>query len=151
MHIILHPLFFLFMAWSLRFSAVHCWKLLSRWYGAQCSQGSDHFCIQATLAFIRVMTLSCASIYWFAVLDCWKWWMVLFWNIDHCILCWLCCWVRCWMLEDMDHMEASWDIDVKVGTFDQVEQNKIWVFAITSLGMVILTIHHDMMVSIWFM
>jgi len=55
------------------------------------------------------------------------------------------------MLEDMDHMEASWDIDVKVGTFDQVEQNKIWVFAITSLGMVILTIHHDMMVSIWFM
>jgi len=73
-----------------------------------------------------------------------------FQNIDHRILCWPCCWARCWILQDMDHMEASFIFNVKVGWFDQLLQSKICVLTFTSLGIVILTAHHDLMVSMWF-
>jgi len=87
----------------------------------------------------------------FAVFARRKWWKVLFRSNDHCILCWPSFWARCWMLQDMDHMEASCVFYVKVGRFHQLEQTKISVLTVTSLGIVILTVHEDLMVSVWFM
>ena len=52
------------------------------------------------------------------------------------------------MLQDMDHMEASCVFYVKVGRFHQLEQTKISVLTVTSLGIVILTVHEDLMVSV---
>jgi hypothetical protein len=51
----------------------------------------------------------------------------------------------------MDHMEASCVIYVKVGRFDQSKQNTISVLTITALGIVMLTVHYDIIVSMWFM
>jgi len=74
-----------------------------------------------------------------------------FQSIDHCILCWTCCWARCWMLQGMDHMEASYIFYVKVGRLVRFEQSKIRVLTVTSLGIVMLTLHYDLMVSMGFM
>jgi len=52
------------------------------------------------------------------------------------------------MLQDMDHMEASCLLYVKVGRFDQFEQSKISVLTITSLGIIMLTVHYKLMVSV---
>jgi len=52
------------------------------------------------------------------------------------------------MLHDMDQMEASCIFYVKVGRFDQFEPNKISVLTVTSLGIVLLTVHYDLMVSV---
>ena len=87
----------------------------------QYTKASDSCSFQAALAFICVMTSSCGSVGWFAILVSWKWWKVLFWRIEHSCLCWLWCWATCWMLQDMDYMEASCIIYVKVGLFDQLE------------------------------
>jgi len=54
------------------------------------------------------------------------------------------------MLQDMDHIEASCVFYVKVGRFDQLEQSKIWVLTVTSLVQVMLTVYHDLMVSVGF-
>ena len=51
------------------------------------------------------------------------------------------------MMQDMDHIETSCVLYVKVGTFDQLEQCKISIFTVTSLGIVRLTIQDDSMVS----
>jgi len=51
------------------------------------------------------------------------------------------------MLQDLDHMEASCVFYVKVGTFDQLLQNKICVLTVTTLGIAMLTVQHDMMIS----
>ena len=51
------------------------------------------------------------------------------------------------MLQDMDHMEARCIFYVKVRRFDQFEQSKISVLTDTSLGIVMLPVHHDLMVS----
>jgi hypothetical protein len=40
------------------------------------------------------------------------------------------------MLEDMDHMEASCVFEIKVGTFDELEQSIIWVLMVTPLEIV---------------
>jgi hypothetical protein len=48
------------------------------------------------------------------------------------------------MLQEMDHMETSCVIYVKVGRFDQYKQSKISVLTVTSLGIVMLTVHYDM-------
>jgi hypothetical protein len=52
------------------------------------------------------------------------------------------------MLQDMDHMEASWVVYVKVGRFDQFAQSKISILTVTALGIVMLTTHYDFMVGI---
>ena len=44
------------------------------------------------------------------------------------------------MLQDMDHKEASCVINVKVGTFDQLEQRNICILTVTSLGVVMQTV-----------
>jgi len=54
------------------------------------------------------------------------------------------------MLQDMDHMEASGVCYVKVGTFDQLEQSKICVLTVISVGIVTLIVHCDMIVSLCF-
>jgi len=66
----------------------------------------------------------------------------------HWILCWLCWWARCWMLQDMDHIEASCVCYVEVGMLNQSEQSKICVLKVTTLGIAMLNIHHDMMFGI---
>jgi len=45
------------------------------------------------------------------------------------------------MLQDMDPMEASCLLNVKVGRFDQLEPSKISILTVTSLGIVMLTVH----------
>jgi len=52
------------------------------------------------------------------------------------------------MLQEMDHMEASCIIYVKVGRFDQFEQSKISVLTCTSLGIVMLIVHYNLIVSV---
>jgi len=52
------------------------------------------------------------------------------------------------MLQDMDRMDANCILYVKVGMFDELEQNKICVLTITALGIAMLTIHHDLILSI---
>jgi len=74
----------------------------------------------------------------------------VFQSIDHCIVNWPCCWARCWMLQDMDHMEASWVFYVKVHTFVQLEQSKICILTVISFGIVTLTVQHDMIGSMCF-
>ena len=51
------------------------------------------------------------------------------------------------MLQGMDHKEASCVLYVKIGKFDRFEQSKISVLTITSLGIVMLTVHYDLIVS----
>jgi len=48
----------------------------------------------------------------------------------------------------MDHMEASCIFYVKVGKFDQLEQSKNSVLIITSFGILMMTVHGDLMVSV---
>jgi len=55
------------------------------------------------------------------------------------------------MLQDMDHIEASCIIYVEVGTLNRLEQSKICILTVTTLGIAMLTIHHDMMFSVCFM
>jgi len=52
------------------------------------------------------------------------------------------------MLQEIDHIEASCVLYVKVGRFDQFEQSKISVLTVISLGIVILTVDYDLMVSV---
>jgi len=55
------------------------------------------------------------------------------------------------MLQVMDNMEASCIIHVEVGTLNLVEQSKICVLTVTTLGIAMLTIQHDMMFSVCIM
>jgi len=91
------------------------------------------------------MMSSCGMLRRYAIFARRKLRKVLFRRIDHRILCWPCCWPRCWMLQEMDHMEASWISYVKVGGFDQFEQTEIIVLTVTSLGIVMLTVDYDLM------
>jgi len=77
--------------------------------------------------------------------------MVLFWNIDHCILYWRCWWTSCWTVQDTDHIEASCVIYVEVGTHNLPEHSTICLLTVTTLGIAMLTVHHDMMFSICIM
>ena len=51
----------------------------------------------------------------------------------------------------MDHMTASCNLCVKVGTFDQLEQRKITVSDVTIIGNEMLTVQHDLIFSIYSM
>jgi len=52
------------------------------------------------------------------------------------------------MLQDMDHIEASYVFYVKVGTLNGLEECKFCVLTITTLGIAMLTVHHDKMFSV---
>jgi len=55
------------------------------------------------------------------------------------------------MLQDMDHIEASCVFYVEVGTLNRLEQSKMRISTVTTLGIAMLTVHHDIMFSICFM
>jgi hypothetical protein len=52
------------------------------------------------------------------------------------------------MLQDLDHMEASCIFYVMVGRFDQFKQSKISILMVTSLGIVMLTVHDHLIVNV---
>jgi len=52
------------------------------------------------------------------------------------------------MLQVMDNMEASCVFYVKVGTFTQLEQSKIFLLTVKKSGIVTLTIQYDLIVSV---
>jgi len=55
------------------------------------------------------------------------------------------------MLQDMDNMEASCLIYVKVGMFNHLEQSKICLLTVNTLGIARQTVQHDLIVSVSFM
>ena len=55
------------------------------------------------------------------------------------------------MLQNMDHMEASWVFCVKVGRLDRHEQRKFCVLTVTKLGIVMITVQDDSTFSVSFM
>jgi len=148
LNIILNPFLFLFVASEECFSWSLSHKLLIGSHTAQCPKGSDSFCFETALAFICLMTLLGQPLYWCALFARRNWRKDLFWSIDHCSLRWLCCWAKCWMLQVM---EASCIFYVKVGTFTHLEQSKIFVMTVNKMGIVKLTVQHDLIVSISFM
>jgi len=52
------------------------------------------------------------------------------------------------MLRDMDHIEASCVFYVEVGTLNRLEQSKFCVVTVTTFGIAMLTVHHDMIFSV---
>ena len=130
------------------FSSFPCRKLLFGSQAVQRCQGSDPFCFQAALAWIRLMMSSCWALCRFAVFACWLWWTGLFLSIVHCNLCWLCWWTRCWMLQNTDHMQAGWVFYVDVGTCNRFEQNKMCITTVIAFGITMLTVHHDMLFGV---
>ena len=55
------------------------------------------------------------------------------------------------MLQGMDDVEASWVFYVTVGTRDQLEQTTICVLTVTNIGIVMLTVQHDLIFRLYFM
>jgi len=55
------------------------------------------------------------------------------------------------MLQDMDNMEASCILNIKVGMFSQLEESKICLWNVNQMGIVGLTVLHGMIGSISFM
>ena len=54
------------------------------------------------------------------------------------------------MLQDMYNIEASCVLYVEVGTLNRLEPSKICVLTVNTLGIAMLTIHHDMIFSLCF-
>jgi len=54
------------------------------------------------------------------------------------------------MLQDMDDMEASCNLYVKFGMFDQFNQIKICISTVTQMEIVMLTIQHNLIVCVSF-
>jgi len=55
------------------------------------------------------------------------------------------------MLQVMDHMEATFILYAKIGTFTHLERSKNTLLTINKMGIVRLTIHHDFIASVSFM
>jgi len=55
------------------------------------------------------------------------------------------------MLQVMDNMEVSCVFYVKVSTFTHLEQSKFALLTVNKSGIMMLTIQHDMIVSVSFM
>jgi hypothetical protein len=55
------------------------------------------------------------------------------------------------MLEVMDNMEVSCVFYVTVSTFTHLEQSKIDLLTVHKSGIMMLTVQHDMIVSVSFM
>jgi hypothetical protein len=126
------------------------WNLLFRSCDKQCSQWSNMFRSQTTPAFVLLGMSLCGLLCRFGEFTRRKWEMILSRCIYHCILCGLCSWVRCWMLQDVDHLEACCVLYVKVGMFDDPKQNTICDLTIMSLGIVMLTLQDDPIVTVCF-
>ena len=55
------------------------------------------------------------------------------------------------MLRDMDNMQEGCTFYVKVGRCEQLEHSKIHVLTVTMLGIVMLTVQHELIFSVFFM
>jgi len=55
------------------------------------------------------------------------------------------------MLEDMDDMEARWDIYIMIGMFNQCERTKMCILTVTTLGIVMQNVQHDLICRVCFM
>jgi hypothetical protein len=55
------------------------------------------------------------------------------------------------MLQDMDSMEVSCIVHVKVGTLNHLEHSQIRLWRVIKVGIVRLAVKHDLIVSISFM
>jgi len=55
------------------------------------------------------------------------------------------------MMQDMDDMEASYVFSIHVCMLNQIEQSKISVLTVTTLGIVMLTMQRYMIFSDYFM
>jgi hypothetical protein len=55
------------------------------------------------------------------------------------------------MLQDIDNMKGSCIFYVKDDMFDQLEQHKISILTVTKLGIVMLAIQYDLVLSVSFM
>jgi hypothetical protein len=126
-------------------------KLFCGSQAALCANGFDTFHLPAALSFIRLVTLLGAPLCQFAISAHQKLRKVLVWSIDHCCLRWLCCLVRCWMLQDMDNMEANCVFYVKVSMFTHLEQSKTSHVTVNRFGIVRLTVHHHLIVTLGFL
>jgi len=120
-------------------------------HAAQCPTGSDSFCIKAVFSFIRLMTSLCGPCCRCIIFACWQWQRVLFRSIHQGWLSWLHYWARYQMFQDMDTIEASCVFYVKVGIFTHLEQFKICFLTVNTMGIVRLTVQHDLIVSVSFM
>jgi len=150
-HTMLDLFLLLIDASKVSFLAFIHWMVLCRSQAAQCTKYSgpivprSHSCHHSLDAVVG-WNVFCG----FDIFTCRDWWMDRCRRIDRCILYCLCCWVRCWTLQDMDPMEASCVGFVRVGTFDQVEERIISVLTTTTLGILMLTITHDLIFIVCF-
>jgi len=87
----------------------------------------------------------------FAIFAHQKWQTVHFRNTDHCSVRWVCCWVKSRTLQDMDKMEASCIIYVKIGMFTHHEQSNISGLTVNKTVIVRLTVQQILIVSVSFM
>jgi len=87
LHIILNPLLCLFITQEVRFSWFLRCKLHFESQVTQCSKCSDPFCLQPGHPFLRLITLSCGLLCWFAIFTCQDMGKVLCQSINHCISC----------------------------------------------------------------
>jgi hypothetical protein len=58
---------------------------------------------------------------------------------------------RFWMLQDMNHMKATYRLYVWVSKFDQREKRKLCVLTVSIIALVRLTMQYCWMYSVWFM
>jgi len=150
-HIICNPFLSLFIVYKVRLLSRLRHKCPLTSYGTQCSVGSDDFYFKCKPAFICLMTSSCRSSYGAAVFHNCKWQKVLYWSIAVSILSWLCCWVTWWMLQVRNHMDANCDFYGRVDMFNQHEQCKICILTVSTWGIQMRTLQHDLIVSDCFM
>jgi hypothetical protein len=149
---IIHNLFlFLFIAWEVCFSSFLCHKLLFGLEAPQCPKCSEFFCVQPAIACIRLTTSLGWTLCRFARSAYQKLRKVLFQNIGHCSIHWLCCWVGCWMSQYMENVKASCVFYVKVGTLTPLEQSTSFLLTVNKMGIVRLTVQYDSIVSVDFM
>jgi len=140
-----------FLAKYTSFSSFLCCKLLYRSYTVQCFYSLDTVSSQARCVFIRNKISLCVAVSGCPIFVLQQWWKLFFPSIDHSIFSGIYCCMRCWMLQDMDHMEASCLFNVEVGIYDQIEQSQISVSTVTTLGIEMQTVEHDMIQSLWVM
>jgi hypothetical protein len=87
LNIILNPYIFLCVTKDVDFSSFLGSKLLFGSQAAQCHQGSHRYCFQTALAFIALMTSSCALLGSLGQFAHGKWRKVLFLSIDQFCVC----------------------------------------------------------------
>jgi len=150
LNIILHQLYFLFVAKDICFSSSLYSMLLFELQASQCLKRSYSFCFQAVLPYIHMNISFCGMLCRHAIFAHWKRQTLLFWSINHCCCTWLYCEARSWMLEDMNNMKESCVFNVNVYPFGELEQSIVCDWTITNIGRVMLTVQHRLVFGVCF-